>query len=179
MPKTLTLPQLISHTIGKGGARLLRSRRLMRAPIWLYRARLGFLFGSRMLMLEHIGRQTGARRYVVLEVFDHPTPDTYVVVSGFGTRSQWFRNVQAHPQVRVFVAGHPPAHATARKLTPAEADAALDAYITRHPRAWSTFKPILESTLGTPIGHRDTDLPMIGLHLTPARNDPRFKHPTR
>ncbi|HTM84573.1 MAG TPA: nitroreductase family deazaflavin-dependent oxidoreductase, partial [Mycobacterium sp.] len=39
----------------------------MRAPIWLYRARLGALLGSRLLMLEHRGRTSGARRYVVLE----------------------------------------------------------------------------------------------------------------
>ncbi|MGH3781602.1 MAG: nitroreductase family deazaflavin-dependent oxidoreductase [Pseudonocardiaceae bacterium] len=165
MPKTLTLPHVISYTIAKGGARLLRSRRLVRAPIWLYRARLGFLFGSRLLMLEHIGRQSGARRYVILEVVDHPTPDTYVIASGFGTRAQWFRNVQANPHVRVFVAGHAPAHATARLLTPAEADMALDAYVTRHPRAWGIFKPVIESTLGTLIGDRDTELPMIELHL--------------
>ncbi|MET8156751.1 hypothetical protein ABZT47_10295 [Sphaerisporangium sp. NPDC005289] len=42
------------------GARVLRTRRLVRAPIWLYRAGLGILFGSRLLMLEHIGRTTGA-----------------------------------------------------------------------------------------------------------------------
>lgn len=152
-----------THVIAEAGARLLRSRRLMRAPILMYRARLGFLFGSRMLMLEHIGRQSGTRRYVVLEVFDHPTPDTYVVVSGFGTRAQWFRNVQANPHVRVFIASHAPAHATARVLTPAEAGTALDAYVTRHPRAWSTFKPVIETTLGSRIG--GTELPMIGLHL--------------
>jgi deazaflavin-dependent oxidoreductase (nitroreductase family) len=155
----------MSHAIAKAGARLLRSRWLMRAPIWLYRARLGFLFRSRMLMLEHIGRQSGARRYVVLEVFGHPTPGTYVVVSGFGSRAQWFRNVRANPDVRVFIGSHAPVHATARLLTPAEADAALHAYITRHRRAWDTFKPVLETTLGSRISHRNTELLMIGLHL--------------
>ncbi|MGH3548315.1 MAG: nitroreductase family deazaflavin-dependent oxidoreductase [Pseudonocardiaceae bacterium] len=171
MTKMLTLPPVISHTITEGGARLLRSRRLVRAPIWLYRARLGFLFGSRLLMLEHIGRQSGARRYVVLEVIDHPTPDTYVIASGFGTRAQWFRNVQANPQVRVFVAGHAPAHATARRLTPAEADTSLKAYSTRHPRAWGALKGVIETTLGAPIGDRDTELPMIGLHLRGSRGE--------
>ncbi|MFV9455335.1 nitroreductase family deazaflavin-dependent oxidoreductase [Rhodococcus sp. NM-2] len=165
MSKTLTVTHVISRTIAEGGARLLRSRRLMRAPIWLYRAHLGFVFGSRMLMLEHIGRTTGARRYVVLEVFDHPAPDTYVVVSGFGARAQWFRNVQAHPDVRVYLGGHAPAHATARRLTPAEADTALAAYTRRHPRAWDTFKPVIENTLGAAIGDQDTELPMIGLRL--------------
>jgi hypothetical protein len=46
----------------------------VRAPVWLYRARLGFVFGSRLLMLEHTGRKTGIRRYVVLETVDHPGP---------------------------------------------------------------------------------------------------------
>ena len=54
------------------GGRLLRSRRLMRAPIWIYRARAGAIFGSRILMLEHTGRKSGLPRYAVLEVVDHP-----------------------------------------------------------------------------------------------------------
>ncbi|HET9117672.1 MAG TPA: nitroreductase family deazaflavin-dependent oxidoreductase, partial [Pseudonocardiaceae bacterium] len=124
MPKARRLPGVVSAAIGEAGARLLRNRRLMRAPIWLYRARLGFLFGSRMLMLEHIGRRSGARRCVVLEVIDHPTPNTYVVASGFGTQSQWFRNVRANPHVRVCVAGRAPTPALARMLTRAETDAA-------------------------------------------------------
>jgi hypothetical protein len=62
------------------------SERLVRAPVGLYRARLGFLLGSRLLMLEHTGRKSGARRYVVLEVVGHPRPRTYVVASGFGGR---------------------------------------------------------------------------------------------
>jgi hypothetical protein len=53
-------------------AGLLRVRWLVRAPIGLYRARVGFLFGSRLLMLEHLGRKSGARHYVVLEVVAHP-----------------------------------------------------------------------------------------------------------
>ena len=77
----------------------------MRAPIWLYRAGLGFVFGSRVLMLEHIGRKSGARRYVVLEVVGHPAPEIYIVASGFGEHAQWFRNLMAHPRVRVSAAG--------------------------------------------------------------------------
>jgi hypothetical protein len=49
--------------IGNRAAALLRTRWLVRAPIWLYRARLGFVFRSQLLMLEHRGRKTGARRY--------------------------------------------------------------------------------------------------------------------
>ncbi|MGH3632438.1 MAG: nitroreductase family deazaflavin-dependent oxidoreductase, partial [Sciscionella sp.] len=100
----------------------------MRAPIRLYRARLGFVFGSRMLMFEHIGRQSGLSRYVVLEVLGHPAPGRYVVASGFGEEAQWFRNVRANPHVRLTVASRLPATATARVLDSAEADAALNAY---------------------------------------------------
>ena len=58
-------------------ARLLKNRALVRAPIWLYRARLGFVMGHRMLLLEHIGRKSGARRYAVLEVVERPAHDRY------------------------------------------------------------------------------------------------------
>ena len=149
--------------------RLLRSRRLMRAPIWIFKARAGALLGSRLLMLEHVGRKTGARRDVVLEVFDHPTPETFLVASGFGAKAQWFRNVNANPRVRVYVGSQPPAAATARVLDQHEADSALAAYRGRHPRAWSRFKPVLEETLGSPINDTNTALPLVELRLaTPA-----------
>jgi len=82
-------------------ARLLRVRWAVRAPVRLYQARLGFLFGSRLLMLEHTGRKSGARRHVVLEAVDHSRPGIYVVASGFGGQAQWFRNVRVDPRVRV------------------------------------------------------------------------------
>jgi len=140
-----------SSRFAYAGARVLRSRRLMRAPVWLYKARAGAVLGSRLLMLEHIGRKSGARRNVVLEVIDHPTPDTYVVASGFGEKAQWFRNIVANPSVRVYAGSHAPAPATARVLDQQEADRTLVAYRGRHPRAWERLKPVLEETLGSPI----------------------------
>ena len=154
-----------SAVIGRAGGRLLRSRTLMRLPIRIYRARMGFLFGGRMLMLEHVGRRTGVRRYVVLEVIGHPDPDTYVVASGFGRRAQWFRNVSVEPRVRVWAGRRGPTAATARVLTTAEADAALHAYVDRHRRAWDRMKPVLENTLGSTITEQGTQLPMVELRL--------------
>ena len=77
---------------------MLRTRWLVRAPIWLYRWRMGARLGSRFLVLEHLGRVSGQRRYVVLEVVDHPLR-SYVVVARLGDRAQWLRNVQANPRV--------------------------------------------------------------------------------
>ena len=130
MPETHS-PSLFAKT----GGRLLRWRRLMRAPIWIYKARVGALFGSRILMVEHVGRKSGARRYAVLEVVDHSAPDTYVVASGFGRKAQWFRNIQVNPRVRVYAGSHAPGRATARVLDRQQADRTLAAYRSRHPRA--------------------------------------------
>jgi deazaflavin-dependent oxidoreductase (nitroreductase family) len=145
------------------GARVLRSRRLVRAPVWIYKARAGALFGSRILMLEHIGRKSGAPRYAVLEVVDHPGADVYVVASGFGRKAQWFRNIEANPRVRVYVGSRAPRRATARVLDRAEADRTLAAYRERHPQTWERFRPVLENTLGAPITDTDTPLPIVEL----------------
>jgi len=147
------------------GAAVLRLRWFVRAPIWLYRARLGVLLGSRFLLLEHTGRKSGCRRHVVLEVVDHPAPGSHVVVSGFGTRAQWFRNIRANPQVRVYLGSRKPASATAHRLDANAAAASLGRYTAAHPRSWAKLRPVLEETLGTPIDEHGTELPMIALDL--------------
>jgi deazaflavin-dependent oxidoreductase (nitroreductase family) len=141
-------------------------RWIVRAPVWLYRVRLGFLLGSRLLMIEHTGRRTGARRYVILEAVDRPGPRTYIVAAGFGERAQWLRNVRANPAVRVYTGGRRPAPAIARLLDHEESAAALTAYARSHPRAWAALRPVFETTLGARIGSDGTSLPMIALDLT-------------
>ncbi|MFR9752368.1 nitroreductase family deazaflavin-dependent oxidoreductase [Nocardia sp. 004] len=143
------------------GARMLKTRWLVRAPILLYRAGLGFLFGTRLLMLEHLGRRSGIRRYVVLEVVDRPAPDQYIIVSGFGTRAQWYRNVQADSRVRVWHGFRRGMPATATVMTTEEAKAALDDYIQRHPRAWKNLRDAIEHATGAPVDV----LPMVRLHV--------------
>lgn len=75
-------------------------RDLSRAPIRLYRLGLGGLLGHRLLLLTHTGRNSGRRRQVVLEVVGrHEESGGYLIASGFGARSQWFRNIAADPRV--------------------------------------------------------------------------------
>lgn len=156
-------------TLSGFGARLLRTRRLVRAPIWLYRFRAGALFGSRMMMLEHIGRTSGARRYVVLEVVGRPNADTIVVASGFGTKAQWFRNVSVNPEVRVWLGSHRPAAAVAHVLDQQAVDRVLADYRTQHPKTWEQFRLVLEETLGQPIPDTGAPLPLVELRLQPRR----------
>lgn len=160
-------PPGLRARLARAGAGLLRVRWFVRAPIWLYRARLGAVFGGRLLMLEHVGRKSGRRRYVVLEVIDRPEPGTYVVVSGFGRRAQWYRNLEAHPDVRVYLRSRRPVAAAARPLGAAEAAAALRRYASAHPRAWASLRPVLEQTLGARIEAEGTELPMVALRCAP------------
>jgi len=160
----MTTSRLVEAVAARGAA-LLRVRRLARAPIWLFRARLGLLFGGRLLMLEHVGRVSGRRRHVVLEVVARPAPRRYVVASGFGTASQWYRNVVADPHVRVFVGSRGPAPATATPLSAEQAADALSAYAAAHPRTWRTLKPVFEKTLNAEIDEGKTTLPLVTLDL--------------
>lgn len=138
---------------------LLRNRWVVRAPIGVYRAGLGMVFGRRLLMLEHRGRRTGLKRYVVLEVVDRPATDRYVIVSGFGPASQWYRNVLADPDVRISIGMQRMVPATARAMTVDESDRALQRYQRNHPWAWQALAPVLRSVLGSD----DLHLPMVEL----------------
>lgn len=100
--------------------------------MYLYRAGLGFLLGKRMLMLEHRGRKTGARRRTVLEVVS-AEGGVPVVLSGFGPASDWLRNVLAHPGVGIHW-GSRRFDAEARPLSREETAIVLEKYRRDHPR---------------------------------------------
>ncbi|MFT4199734.1 nitroreductase family deazaflavin-dependent oxidoreductase [Gordonia sp. (in: high G+C Gram-positive bacteria)] len=114
-------------------ARLLRDRWFVRAPIGAYRHGFGWLFGTRVLMLEHTGRTSGLPRYVCLEVVARPAPDRIVVASGFGDRSQWYRNLRVTPECRVSVGRLRDVPARARMMSDEESAAVLEGYQREHP----------------------------------------------
>ena len=149
----------------KVGARALQTRGLVRAPIWLYRHGLGRLMGQRILMLEHRGRTSGQPRYVCLEVVERAEPTTITVVSGFGARAQWYRNLLAEPHCRVSVGGWKAVPAVARMLSADESQATLLRYQQAHPSAWRRLKGVLEQAVGS---EADT-FPMVELALSPPR----------
>ena len=80
---------------------------MLRAPALLYRIGLGRLLGDRFLLLDHVGRRTGTHHRTVLEVVRYdPTTQEAVVLSGWGGRSDWYRNVTAAPRVRITIGRH-------------------------------------------------------------------------
>jgi len=107
-----------------------------RAPRYLFRWRLGRLLGNRFCLLVHTGRTSGLPREVVLEVCEHdPATGSVTVASGFGRRSQWFRNILADPAVTIQVGGRPRTPATAQVLPPQESGEAMARYAAAHPRS--------------------------------------------
>ncbi len=111
------------------------ARLLYRAPLMVYRLRLGWLLGGRFLRLTHTGRKSGLPRQAVLEVIEHEAEtDTFYVVSGFGRQSQWFKNVKADPEVTIQV-GPRLLEARAEVLDEQASGNKLVDYARRHPFA--------------------------------------------
>ncbi|MFC8223157.1 nitroreductase family deazaflavin-dependent oxidoreductase [Streptomyces sp. NPDC057362] len=105
-----------------------------RAPILLFRAGLGPLLGRRFLLLHHVGRVSGSDRRVVLEVVAYEAPyRCWTVASGFGPRSDWYRNLRAQPKT-VVQFGNRHHAVTAHFLTPDEGAAIMAHYGREHPR---------------------------------------------
>jgi deazaflavin-dependent oxidoreductase (nitroreductase family) len=118
-------------------------RWLSRLPIWVYRARLGWLFGERLLLLTHVGRRSGMPRQTVLEVVHHDTArDTYFIASGWGERSDWLRNVEKTSNVKVNV-GKRRFEAIAGRVPILEGQRTLISYARRHPSLFQTLTKLM------------------------------------
>ncbi len=108
-------------------------RMLMRFPVLMYRARLGWLLGGRFLLLTHRGRKSGRVRRTALEVVAHDGEE-YFVVAGYGPRSDWYLNSLASPPLRVDV-GFKAFRPQVRELDQEQRVNLLADYAQRHPRA--------------------------------------------
>jgi len=76
---------------------------LFRAPVYLYRWRLSWLLGHRVLLLTHTGRRTGLRRQTVLEVVEYRSEGPEVVVASGFSHSDWLLNIEAKHDEEVTV----------------------------------------------------------------------------
>jgi deazaflavin-dependent oxidoreductase (nitroreductase family) len=115
----------------------------MRFPIWLYRLKLGWLLGQRFLLLEHRGRKSGMMRQAVIEVVDQdPHKGSYVVAAAWGHQSDWYKNIEAEPHVKIGV-GTQRFPALAKTLSADDAAQHLNAYATKHPFAFRQLGSLL------------------------------------
>lgn len=119
-------------------------RLAFKAPMVLYRLRLGWLLGERFILLTHTGRRTGRARSTVLEVVAHDRsiPEV-VVIAAWGQRAQWVRNLQAALAVSVQIGRARWQHPEHRILEPAQAAETIAAYRREHPFAAKTIARLL------------------------------------
>ncbi len=108
-------------------------KRILYLPVWIFRARLGFLFGKRIVMLEHEGRRSGILRRTPLEVVQR-TGDSFILCSGTGPNADWYRNLKANPAVALWV-GSRRHEVDQRFLDDSEAATTFARYEQAHPKA--------------------------------------------
>ena len=122
---------------------------LLRLPTWLYRLHLGALLGRRFLQLTHHGRRTGNTYRTVVEVVGTTAARVYVVLSGWGRQSDWYRNLIAHRDAEIDVGrGHFAAHH--RDLAPTEAVRILAGHEHRNPMITPLLRTVLSKLVGWP-----------------------------
>lgn len=107
--------------------------KLFRAPLYFYRLKLGFLLGERFIKLQHWGRKSGNLNETVIEVIDQSEGKIYSA-SGFGEKSQWFKNITVNNSVFVTLK-NTRYKAFATVLSENETTNALLEYVKAHPKS--------------------------------------------
>lgn len=128
-------------------------RWLFRVPVYFFCAGLGFLFGDRIILLEHVGRKSGLKRYSCVEVVDRDAKGaTLTIVSGYGEHAQWYQNLRAHPDIDIRTArGRHSVHA--KSLSPEEGADVMTDYARRYPK----IAPKLMKLCGAHIDGTEAD----------------------
>ncbi|MFB4315837.1 nitroreductase family deazaflavin-dependent oxidoreductase [Actinomadura sp. 21ATH] len=143
-------------------------RWLFRLPLHAYRWGFGWVFGHRILVLHHVGRVTGKRRQVVLEVVSRDAGG-YVVASGFGRKSAWYRNIEQKPDVVVQVGGRV-VPVTAEPLGAEAGAEVFGRYASRHR---FLAKRLLPRLMGYSVDGSEEDFRAVGLRIPFVRLVPR------
>ena len=143
-------------------------RLFFRFPIALYRAGFGWLFGNRLLLLNHVGRKSGKQRQVVLEVAHHDkTTNTFIVNVGFGKSSDWYQNIQKNPDITIMV-GKNAINVHAEDLSSKEGGDIMVDYLRKHP-----IEAKMASFIGYRVKSNEEDFRALGEELSFVKFTPR------
>lgn len=68
---------------------------LYRLPVRFYKWGLGWMFGKRFVLFEHVGRKSGKHYQTVVEVVEiEKDTGNVIVVAGYGECTQWYQNLK-------------------------------------------------------------------------------------
>ena len=132
---------VVSHPTGHRATPLLGLRRqpgrlalaVFRLPLPLYRRGWGWLLGDTFLLLVHTGRRTGRAYSTVAMVLNYDRQSHEAVIcSAWGKNSDWIRNIQARPALKVQI-GRESFTPDQRFLSQDESVAVLAEFQRRHP----------------------------------------------
>ncbi|UFS97073.1 hypothetical protein [Nocardia huaxiensis] len=116
----------MTPTRSDSGARPAHTPWRHRAPIPLYRAGFGVLFGIRTLMLRHAGAPGDAGRYAMFRIVHRPQPDRLILTPAPGGDPNRLRELESASNVHVWIGHHRELPATATSMTAEEAATALE-----------------------------------------------------
>jgi deazaflavin-dependent oxidoreductase (nitroreductase family) len=70
-------------------------------PVWLHKMGFGGwekLIGAQWMLITTRGRKSGKPRDTMVDVMDYDAAtDTYYIEAAYGSRADWYRNIQASP----------------------------------------------------------------------------------
>ena len=116
---------------------------VFRLPLKAYQHNAGPAVGRTFLAFTHVGRTSGRAYQTVAMVLRHdPASGEAVIVAGWGPQTDWYRNVQAHPAVRVQLGGQT-FTPQQRFLTDEEAFHVVVQFRREHPHRVRFFSAVL------------------------------------
>lgn len=147
------------------------------APWLAYRLGFGWPLGHRVVLLEHRGRTTGRPVRTALRVLRwDPASRHLLVTAGSDPSTDWYRNVLAHPLVRVTIGRERNVLGCAVPMADDEARSELERARARRPWLATRVMRALPALSGG--GSRPGDHgPAVVIDLAPPRR--RTHHPQR
>ncbi len=144
-------------------------KRLLRLPIVLYRAGLGWLIGGRFMLLTTKGRKTGLPRTTPVEYFR--MGDDLYVFAGRGKKAHWYKNLRANPIVVVQVGSK----CFSARATPASEGEKLAIAEKFYSPAYELFlKNVMGVSWATPESRREAAKTLVSVRLEPIDDPPWF-----
>jgi len=139
----------------------------MKSPSYLYRTHLGFVFGARFLMIEHLGRTSGTLYRTPLEVAGrYPERNEWIVTAGSGPTSDWYRNLRANGAEAVWIGSTRRPCPEVRFLDSTEAADVMKVYESRYPRTAARLRTAMGVSFdGSDEGRIEMmdEIPMVSL----------------
>lgn len=141
-------------------------RKLLRLPIELYRAGLGWLLNRlHIMVLTTEGRVSGLPRYAAIEYRAHGSK--IYAVSAWGERPDWYQNLLAHPTVSLSLGDQ---HFSAHAQTVTDPSEALRVLNVFRKAAPARYDAIMTQLSTKPAVNR-LNLPDVSSEFTIVRFD--------